>query len=72
MPMQKASFETNFPEAAFELNDIRTLNLASIQARIDAGRTNPVLFTGCAPCQPFSNQNTVRPSLNRDERVPVA
>ena len=30
-----------------------------------------MLFSGCAPCQPFSNQNTVRPSLNRDERVPL-
>ena len=67
----KATFEANFPEAHFELSDIRRLRVESVRARMAAESSNPVLFCGCAPCQPYTKQNTKRPKLNRDERVPL-
>lgn len=69
----KASFEANFPDAHFELEDIRKVNIEALRSRIVAEQSNanPVLFSGCTPCQPFSNQNTTRPKLNQDERVPL-
>ena len=30
-----------------------------------------MLFSGCAPCQPFTRQVTQRPNLEEDERVPL-
>jgi DNA (cytosine-5)-methyltransferase 1 len=67
----KASFEVNFPDAHFELSDIRKADIQAIQCRVETEGSNPVLFSGCAPCQPFTKQNTTRPTLNRDERVPL-
>jgi DNA (cytosine-5)-methyltransferase 1 len=49
-----ASYRNNFPEARFFEQDIVTLTTADISTLLPAG---PVLFTGCAPCQPFSTQN---------------
>ena len=42
-----------------------------VRQRVESERPSPVLFSGCAPCQPFSKQNTMRPSLDEDERVPL-
>ena len=67
----KGSFEANFPDAHFELADIRKASLQAIRRRVEAERSRPVLFSGCAPCQPFTKQNTKRPGLDRDERVPL-
>ena len=66
----RASFEANFPDAHFEFSDVRDLSVAAVRSRAEAERAFPVLFSGCAPCQPFTTQNTTRPKLNRDERVP--
>ena len=65
----KASFKANFPNAHFELVDIRKANVQAIQSRVEAEGLKPVLFSGCAPCQPFTKQNTTRP--DQDERVPL-
>ena len=67
----RASFETNFPDAHFEFADIRKVNPEVVRSRIEARRSNPILFSGCAPCQPFSKQNTIRPKPDRDERIPL-
>ncbi len=67
----RASFGTNFPDTHFELADIRGVCVEVIRSRMDAERSNPVLFSGCAPCQPFTRQNTTRPEPNRDDRVPL-
>ena len=67
----RESFKANFPDAHFEFADIREANLEAIRTRVEAARPYPVLFSGCAPCQPFSKQNTKRPSLDQDERVPL-
>ncbi len=67
----RESFQANFPDARFEFADIRMVSVDMIRQRIEAERPNPVLFSGCAPCQPFSKQNTKRPGLDQDERVPL-
>lgn len=46
-----ATFRRNFPEAAFIERDIRAVELDDVGQHLKAG---DVLFSGCAPCQPFS------------------
>ena len=67
----RASFRANFPGAHFEFADIRDVNVEAVQRRVEAERPHAVLFSGCAPCQPFTKQNTERPRLDEDERVPL-
>ena len=67
----KASFEANFPDAHFEFADIRKVSVEAVRSRVEVERSNPVLFSGCAPCQPFTKQNTALPKLKQDERVPL-
>lgn len=58
------TFRLNFPEANFIEADIRTISPTDLGNLID--RSNPILFSGCAPCQPFSKQNRQRqPDDNR-------
>ncbi len=63
-----ASFKANFAEAYFEHADIRDICIESIHNRMENERNNLVLFTACAPCQPFTRLNTNRTELDRDER----
>lgn len=49
------TFRTNFPQAASINKDIRKITYEEIDAFIN--RDEPMLFCGCAPCQPFSKQN---------------
>ena len=67
----KASFESNFPDARFEFLDIQDVDVDAIRCRVESERPSPVLFSGCAPCQPFTKQNTKRPTLDQDDRVPL-
>lgn len=67
----KASFEANFPNTHFEHADISKVNVNTIQKLIANKQSGPVLFSGCAPCQPFSNQNKKRLKLSQDKRVPL-
>ena len=55
------SFKRNFPSTTFVAEDIREVDEDSIRELVDRQRPNPVLFCGCAPCQPFTKQNTTRP-----------
>lgn len=59
----------NFPEAHFEFADIARVTVESVRRRVRAERPNPVLFCACAPCQPFTKQNTTRPVPGKDQRV---
>ena len=70
-PDASASFQANFPDAHFEFADIRHVSTQVVQERVARERPNSVLFSGCAPCQPFSKQNTQRPRFDEDERVPL-
>ena len=67
----RETFEANFPNAHFEFADIRDVSVDAVRLRVEAERPNPVLFSGCAPCQPFTKQNTRRPQFDQDERVPL-
>ena len=65
------TFQRNFPSAAFESRDIREVEEDSVHKLVVKHRLHPVLFCGCAPCQPFTKQNTTRPEPEEDERVPL-
>lgn len=50
------TFGVNFPSAIVWNRDIRTVAPRELE-RVIGERRNPLLFSGCAPCQPFSRQN---------------
>ncbi|KAB8185248.1 DNA (cytosine-5-)-methyltransferase [Lysobacter maris] len=60
------TYKRNFPNTVFSKTDIRNLNpdeLAELNAAHDI-----TLFCGCAPCQPFTRQNTKKPTTRADSR----
>ena len=65
------TFEVNFPSVRFERKDIRELSVDHVKSLVAAESPNPILFCGCAPCQPFTKQNTTNPVWNKDDRVPL-
>lgn len=50
------TFRKNFPNAAFIEADIRKVKAEDLSNIVTKKRTIPLLFCGCAPCQPFSGQ----------------
>lgn len=50
-PDAAATFRANFPEASFIQRDIREVGLDDVSRHLSS---EDVLFSGCAPCQPFS------------------
>ena len=52
-----ATYRANFPEAAFLCRDIRQVFTWELEPYLSRLRERPILFTACAPCQPFSKQN---------------
>ena len=52
-----ATFQGNFPEAKFICRDIRQILTWELEVHLARQRERPVLFSACAPCQPFSKQN---------------
>ncbi|MHA3737846.1 DNA cytosine methyltransferase [Pseudomonas sp. Eth.TT006] len=62
----RETFTTNFPRAHFIQDDIRTVDVKCISDLVGK-RRNPILFSGCAPCQPFSKQN--RQASASDTRI---
>jgi len=63
------TFKRNFPNTVVEKRDIRRLHTKSISDLIFAQNGSPILFCGCAPCQPFTKQNTEK--AVKDDRVPL-
>ncbi|MCT2531965.1 DNA cytosine methyltransferase [SAR92 clade bacterium H231] len=59
------TFNKNFPEAKSFNKDINSLDPADIE-KLTKNSSFPVLFSACAPCQPFSKQN--RQKSKNDER----
>lgn len=51
-----STYRANFPQAEFIQSDIRTLPTEAL-THLLTDRKSPILFCGCAPCQPFSKQN---------------
>lgn len=63
------TFKTNFPDTIVEQRDIREVETKLISDLIESHRGTPILFCGCAPCQPFTKQNTSR--AEDDARIPL-
>lgn len=61
----------NFPSTSFDCNDIRDVSVGKLRRLTNDRRHAPILFCGCAPCQPFTQQNTTQPAPDDDERVPL-
>lgn len=60
------TFRKNFPETHFSSSDITLFRSEEIE---DLVRSYDVtLFCGCAPCQPFTRQNTQKPEKRTDVR----
>jgi DNA (cytosine-5)-methyltransferase 1 len=56
-PLAAQTFRHNFPEARFLETDVTALTPDDLAPFLPEG---PLLFSGCAPCQPFSRQNNAR------------
>ena len=67
----RRTFRRNFPAVDFERGDIRHVEADSVHDLVVKHRPHPTLFCGCAPCQPFTKQNTSRPKPDKDDRVPL-
>lgn len=70
-PDSQKTFRLNFPSARFEFADIREVSIRRLSSLVTDQRPNRVLFCGCAPCQPFTKQNTKQPAQEEDARVPL-
>ena len=57
-PEAGATFKRNFPEAEFILQDICLLQPYDLYPYLPRERRRPLLFSACAPCQPFTKQRT--------------
>ena len=68
-PDAAATFASNFPGARVFTRDVIGMRANSINKLVGTNRTAPILFCGCAPCQPFSQQNGSR--RKKDARIPL-
>ena len=50
------TFQANFPKAEFLCVDIQDLAAESIEQSVSSCADHPLVFSACAPCQPFSQQ----------------
>lgn len=60
------TFRSNFPNVTFSSSDITAFNPEEIEQLVRDQEVT--LFCGCAPCQPFTKQNTVKPDKKSDVR----
>lgn len=60
--LEEPEFEEGSSGIYFLVQDIEKVPTESLQPLIDACKNSPLLFAGCAPCQPFTKQNTRRRS----------
>ena len=65
----RSTFLENFPTTTFLLSDIRQVSMSRIRPLVAKARPNPILFCGCAPCQPFTKQHTERRHGDEDDRA---
>lgn len=64
-PLAIDTFQANFPKASTLVGDIQSVDPKQLAIHIKK-RKSPILFCGCAPCQPFSKQNNNK--LKNDPR----
>lgn len=60
------TFKHNFPDTKFELTDITKFDSTELCGIVENSAIT--LFCGCAPCQPYTKQNTNLPENKRDPR----
>ena len=60
-PEAKNTFSQNFPDSNFCDKSITDLTVDDLLPSLDKHRDSYKLFCGCAPCQPFTKQNTQSP-----------
>lgn len=65
----EATYLANFLGAEFIRQDISSVETQSIKNAIQKCGSSPLLFCGCAPCQPFTKQNTLKKT--DDVRAPL-
>jgi DNA (cytosine-5)-methyltransferase 1 len=69
-PEAAATFRKNFPQATHFCNDIGDVKTAALEPLLRPRETHLLLFSACAPCQPFSKQRRGRRKRD-DDRVPL-
>lgn len=57
-PTAARTFRNNFPRAMFHEGDVNELDVAELKREMDKYPGCRTLFCGCAPCQPFTKQQT--------------
>ena len=67
----ESTFRKNFPSSSFYRTDIRDASVDEVRRLANDRKPAPILFCGCAPCQPFTQQNTTQPAPDEDDRVPL-
>lgn len=61
------TYRNNFPKAKFFCEDIRSFTTDSLSPLASSRQNEPMLFCGCAPCQPFSKQK--KEKNDQDDRI---
>ena len=57
-PDAATTFRSNFPNASFLETDIRELAAIDLESHIPRDEKDILLFSACAPCQPFTKHRT--------------
>ena len=68
-PDAAATYRKNFPKTEFCEEDITKVNTNKIHNLIKSCGDDPILFCGCAPCQPFTRQNTESPKDDKRKNL---
>jgi DNA (cytosine-5)-methyltransferase 1 len=68
-PDAKSTFIQNFPDVIFCDKNITKLTTSDLQPTIDKHKDSYKLFCGCAPCQPFTKQNTESPKRDKRKKL---
>ena len=61
-----ATFRNNFPNAVVRVSDIVQFESEELEDLVS--KHDVTLFCGCAPCQPYTRQNTQKPEKKADTR----
>lgn len=61
------TYRSNFPQTKFYCKDIRSITTDSLSPDVFSKTAQPMLFCGCAPCQPFSKQKQKK--SEQDSRI---
>ncbi|MDD9973274.1 MAG: DNA cytosine methyltransferase [Candidatus Poribacteria bacterium] len=61
-----STFKANFSNVVFSESDITSFNTTELDKLFFS--SDKTLFSGCAPCQPFTKQKTIKPDSKNDSR----